>query len=73
MTVGIDIDKTPDAYVENHGVEVEKEERYPQHGQVALRFNHNTFQSTRLQMGLAQAEELYEKLGQTIATIKQGA
>lgn len=62
--------KTPDFYSENHGIEVELETRYPESGQVAVRVKHNQHQSTRLQLGLAQAEEFYEKLGQTISTIK---
>lgn len=62
--------KTPDWYVDNHGVEVEREERYPESGQVAIRVNHNSHQSTKLQMGLEQAQELHEKLGNLINEIK---
>jgi DUF1680 family protein len=62
--------KTPDFYVENSGVEVEREERYPESGQVSIRINHNKHQSTRLQLGLEQAEELHTKLGVLIAQIR---
>ena len=65
--------KTPDFYVENNGVDVELEERYPESGQVAIRINHNKFQSTRLQLGLEQAEELHSKLGVLIAQIRAGS
>jgi len=68
-----DYSKVPDFYVENHGIEVEQETRYPESGQVAVRIKHNQHQSTRLQLGLAQTEELHEKLGQIIAAIKIGA
>jgi len=61
--------KEPDYYVENNGVEVEREVRFPESGQVAIRINHNKFQSTRLQIGLEQAQELHAKLGVLIAQI----
>ena len=61
--------KTPDFYVDNHGVEVEQEHRFPESGRVAIRINHNKHQSTRFQIGLEQARELHTKLGETLATI----
>jgi len=61
--------KAPDFYTENSGVEVEREERYPESGQVSIRINHNKHQSTRLQLGLEQAQELQAKLGALIAQI----
>jgi len=64
-------DMTPDLYTTNYGAEVEREARYPQHGQISLRFNHNTYQSTRLQFGLEQAEEMHAKLGEVISQIKE--
>lgn len=63
-------DKTPDLYAANYGVEAERETRYPENGLVAIRINHNTFQSTRLQLGLEQANELYFKLGVLLGQIK---
>jgi len=62
--------KTPDFYAENNGAEVEREERYPESGQVSIRINHNKYQSTRLQLGLEQAEELHTKLGVLVAQIR---
>lgn len=62
--------KTPDFYATNYGIEVEQEQRYPESGQVAIRVNHNQHQSTRLQIGLEQAEELQAKLAVLIAQIK---
>jgi hypothetical protein len=62
--------KTPDYYTDNHGVDVEREARDPEAGQVMIRLAHNKHQSTRLQIGLAQAEDLHDKLGLLIAQIK---
>lgn len=56
---------TPDAYVRNHGVEVERT-RDPQYGQIGVQIKHNPNQSTRLHLGLEQAKELHEKLGEAI-------
>lgn len=64
--------KEPDFYVENYGVEVEQEQRYPESGRISVRINHNKHQSTRLQLGLEQARELRAKLGETIAAIEEG-
>lgn len=62
-------EKTPDLYANNYGVEVEREVRFPESGQVAIRVMHNEHQSTRLQLGLLQAVELHEKLGRLITEI----
>jgi hypothetical protein len=65
--------KTPDFYADNHGVDVAREVRFPESGQVVIRIAHNKHQSTRLQIGLAQAEELHDALGLLIAQIKATA
>lgn len=66
----MEFSKIPDHYTSNYGVEVVREVRFPESGQVSIRIAHNTHQSTRLQLGVPQAEELHEKLGQLIAEIK---
>lgn len=63
----------PDAYVDNHGVDVEQVLRDPQHGQVSVRIRHNKFQSSLVQMGKAQAVELYVKLGALLAELDRPA
>lgn len=65
-----DESKTPDYYTTNYGIEVEQEKRFPESGQVAIRVNHNRHQSTRLQIGLEQAEELQGKLAVLVAQIR---
>lgn len=69
--MSLDSIKTPDFYAENYGAEVEQEQRYPESGRVSIRINHNTHQSTRLQLGLEQARELHTKLGEVIAAIEE--
>lgn len=62
--------KTPDFYASNHGVVVQREVKFPESGQISIRIAHNKHQSTLLQVGLAQAEDLHDQLGLLIAQIK---
>lgn len=64
--------KEPDQYVGNPGVEVYRETSSPQFGQVNIRIMLNQFQSTRVQMSLAQAKDLSVRLAETIRVIEEG-
>lgn len=57
---------TPDAYAKNYGVEVDVNDHDPQYGQILVRIHHNSYQNTRMLIGLEQAKELQEKLAEAV-------